>query len=474
VGGTIAGLIAILAVVAVAVGSDPDRRQRIVRALWGPRGAPSAETARAEPPAAAHSSSAAPAATADQAPSMPKVFRVRDLASTADVKLVSGSIDRRTFIDALTESGILKTQTYRLLAAFKGVHDLERPRRRDSFVAAIETPSHRVRAFEYEVGPTEVYQARERDDHSLAAERLDLHIERKRALAAIVLGDDMARSLEGAGLDRSLVDLLDDALEGRAELPRLRPGSRLRVVAEYETAAGAFARYVDLPAVEYVPLDTDAPSLRIYHFHEDKTEGYFDVNGHQPYKGAFRTPLLFSRITSRFNMHRMHPILHVVMPHNGVDFAASVGTPVYAASAGTVESIGDSGASGNLVTLRHTGGITTGYAHLSRFAPHLVQGQPVDARQLIGFVGSTGRSTGPHLHFSARKDGVFIDPLRLKLDGERILPKSERPAFDKERVPLDQLLDAIALPDPDQAKNAGPRAAEGEDLEPLDEVEGDR
>jgi murein DD-endopeptidase MepM/ murein hydrolase activator NlpD len=473
VGGALLGLVAMLAILAVVIGADADRRQRIWRAIVNPRGA-AAATAELSPPAVTLPGAASAVAPAEPPPPpTPKVFRVRDLASLADVKLITGAIDRRTFIDALTDSGILKAQTYRLLAAFKGVHDLERPRRRDSFVAAIETASHRVRAFEYEVGPTEIYQARERDDHSLAAERVDLHIERKRALAAIVLGDDMTKSIEGAGLDRSLVDWLDDAFEGRAELPRMRPGSRLRVVAEYETASGAFARYVDLPAVEYVPHESEAASVRVYHFHEEKTQGYFDANGRQPYKGAFRTPVLLSRITSRFNMHRMHPILHVVMPHNGVDFAASVGTPVYAASAGTVEWIGDSGPSGNLVTLRHTGGITTGYAHLSRFAPRLSQGQPVDARQLIGYVGSTGRSTGPHLHFSARKDGVFIDPLRLKLDGERVLPKSDRPEFDKERVPLDQLLDAIALPESADGKGAAPHA-EGEDLEPLDEVEGDR
>ncbi|HEY3595661.1 MAG TPA: M23 family metallopeptidase, partial [Polyangiaceae bacterium] len=96
--------------------------------------------------------------------------------------------------------------------------------------------------------------------------------------------------------------------------------------------------------------------------------------------------------------------------------------------------------------------------------------QPVDARQLIGFVGSTGRSTGPHLHFSAKKDGVFMDPLRLNLDGDRVLQKSDRPSFDKERIPLDEVLDAIALPELD-AKAA--RSAESEDLEPLDEGDTD-
>jgi murein DD-endopeptidase MepM/ murein hydrolase activator NlpD len=148
---------------------------------------------------------------------------------------------------------------------------------------------------------------------------------------------------------------------------------------------------------------------------------------------------------------------------------ADAGTPVFAACHGSVESVGDSGPSGNLVTLRHGDGITTGYAHLSRFAPRLAPGQSVETRQLVGYVGSTGRSTGPHLHFSAKRNGIFIDPLSLKLDGDRVLGRSERAVFDDERVPLDKLLDAIPLPAA-PAVSAPHPASEGEDLEPVDEA----
>ena len=159
------------------------------------------------------------------------------------------------------------------------------------------------------------------------------------------------------------------------------------------------------------------------------------------------------------------------MPHNGVDFVASTGTPVYAASSGNIETIGDGGPSGNLVTIRHASGITTGYAHLSRFAPHLVQGQAIEARQLVGYVGSTGRSTGPHLHFSVKKNGVFVDPLTLRLDGDKVLPKTERASFEEQRASLDKLLDAIALPAaPESVARAKSDASEGEDLEPLEDV----
>ncbi|HKQ71277.1 MAG TPA: M23 family metallopeptidase, partial [Polyangiaceae bacterium] len=265
----------------------------------------------------------------------------------------------------------------------------------------------------------------------------------------------------------SLVDLLDDALDGRAQMSSLHAGARLRLIVDYETALGAFARYLDIVAIEYLALDTDAPPLRVYRFRGDKSQGFFDAKGHQPYKGGFRTPVPFARISSRFNMRRMHPILHVVRPHNGVDFSASSGTPVYAACYGNISWMGDSGPSGNLVTIRHAGGLTTGYAHLSRFAPRLAPGQSVETRQLIGYVGSTGRSTGPHLHFSAKKGNAFIDPLSLRLDGDRVLPKGERDEFERQRTTLDKLLDAVPLPllPPELRAKHRADSLEGEDLE---------
>jgi murein DD-endopeptidase MepM/ murein hydrolase activator NlpD len=136
------------------------------------------------------------------------------------------------------------------------------------------------------------------------------------------------------------------------------------------------------------------------------------------------------------------------MPHNGTDFGAPTGTPVGASSYGTVSFIGPAGPSGNLVKLDHPGGIETGYAHLSRFADGLKVGDKVKRLQLVGYVGSTGRSTGPHLHFTAKKDGKYIDPESLNLDGMRVISTEFRGEFEKVKLGYDKLLRAIALPPP--------------------------
>jgi murein DD-endopeptidase MepM/ murein hydrolase activator NlpD len=434
--------------------------------------APATGSSADAPSASAHAPIVGPPAPLIPSAPIAGPWRVSQLAGAPDIKLVEGTMERRALVEALKDAGLPQNQVYRLLGVLTPLRKFDRPKRRDTFVVAMEPASHRLRAFEYQAGPTEIYQARENADGVLAAERLDLHVEKKRLATAVVVGNDLAASLQAVGLDPSLIDLLDDALEGRAQISHLHAGTRLRLVADYETALGTFARFTDVAAVEYLPTDPDAASLRVYHYHGGKSgkdEGYYDGKGHQPYKGGFRRPIPFGRISSGFNLRRVHPILKVVMPHNGVDFAADTGTPVFAACHGSVESVGDSGPSGNLVTIRHADGIITGYAHLSRFAPRLAPGQSVETRQLVGYVGSTGRSTGAHLHFSAKRNGVFIDPLSLKLDGDRVLPRHARMELEEERAPLDKMLDAIPLPAAPVASAPRP-AAEGEDLEPADEA----
>jgi murein DD-endopeptidase MepM/ murein hydrolase activator NlpD len=177
-----------------------------------------------------------------------------------------------------------------------------------------------------------------------------------------------------------------------------------------------------------------------------KHRGWYDAKGRQPYHGGWRSPVPLARITSRFNPHRMHPVLHVVMPHNGVDFAAPVGAPVYATAAGVVSSVGPAGPCGNRVEISHPGNIQSIYCHLSRFAAGLHVGLHVEQRQLIAYVGQTGRVTGPHLHFGIRKGGIVIDPMTLRLDGMRVVPRGSRDEFDRRRAELDAELDGVALP----------------------------
>ncbi|MBM4375424.1 MAG: M23 family metallopeptidase [Deltaproteobacteria bacterium] len=265
---------------------------------------------------------------------------------------------------------------------------------------------------------------------------------------AFYIGKSFTKSYESAGLEAGLIKALNDAFNGQTSTEAFQEGGVLKAVIVETTALGRFAGYERIKAVEYRPADPSRSPLRAYWFEGEAVKSYVDDKGRHSSNAGWRTPVPGAPVTSNFNPKRMHPVLHTVMPHNGTDYGAPSGTPVYAAFRGKISFIGPQGPSGNLVLIEHPNGVQTGYAHLSRFAEGVKVGDAVGTRQLVGYIGSTGRSTGPHLHFSAKRDGRFFDALELKMDSLQLLPTSERAAFAEQKARYDAALDAIPMPEP--------------------------
>ena len=394
---------------------------------------------------------------ADAGPKFVPVWRVAALERDPGVEIVKGTRGVHSFASALAQAGITKAEIRRITHATDDIRRIEHGVPKDSFVVARDRTKGTVLAFEYIASPTEIWQAGGgKVEDGLATKKLELFVEKKRTQAALVVTADLAKAIAAAGLREEAVEEIDDALDGHGDAAVVKPGVRLRVIGDEEWVEGAFARY-RVEAVEYVPKTGDR--LRVYYYERDTSAegshrhmpraGFYDAKGQQPFRGTFRSPVPLARITSRFNPKRMHPVLHVVMPHNGIDFGATTGTPVFAASSGTVHSAGDSGPCGNMVQIDHTSNLSTAYCHLSRFAAGIHAGQHVEARQLVGYVGQTGRVTGPHLHFAVKRGGTFIDPMGLKMDGVRTLPPSDREVFAKRRAELDVALETVTLPSAD-------------------------
>ena len=163
---------------------------------------------------------------------------------------------------------------------------------------------------------------------------------------------------------------------------------------------------------------------------------YYSPQGASLHKAFLRAPLEFTRVSSPFSLHRMHPILNTIRAHKGVDYAAPIGTPVRAAADGRVLFAGVRGGYGNLVELDHSRGITTVYGHLSRFAHGLHAGQHVSQGEVIAFVGMTGLATGPHLHYEYRVDGVFKNPQTVKFPESLPIDGPLRADFLAKSAPL--------------------------------------
>jgi murein DD-endopeptidase MepM/ murein hydrolase activator NlpD len=218
----------------------------------------------------------------------------------------------------------------------------------------------------------------------------------------------------------------------------IRPGDRYQVLYERLVSEDGEVRIGRVLASD---LTISGKSLTAFRFDagDGRTE-YFDADGNSLRRAFLRAPVEFRRISSRFASARFHPVLGLTRRHEGTDYSAAPGTPVMAAGDGVVLRAGRAGGYGNLIELRHLNGITTRYGHLRGFARGIRHGVRVQQGQTIGYVGSTGLATGPHLHYEFRVGGVAKDSRRVNLGNGTPVAAAARAAFDEERNRLLALL----------------------------------
>ena len=191
----------------------------------------------------------------------------------------------------------------------------------------------------------------------------------------------------------------------------------------------------------YTSMTVGGETRKFYRFRTpDDAIDYYDGNGSSAKKFLMRNPVKGSRFTSGFG-NRRHPLLRRIRMHTGVDWAAPSGTPILAAGDGTIEMAERHGGYGNYIRIRHANGFATAYGHMTRFAPGSKPGARVKQGQIIGFVGSTGRSTGPHLHYEVKINNKFVNPMTIAVPRGLQLSGRERAAFQRERRRIEALMD---------------------------------
>ena len=197
--------------------------------------------------------------------------------------------------------------------------------------------------------------------------------------------------------------------------------------------------FIKSGSILYAHMNVNGREITLYKFGDDKGYGYFDINGKSVEKALMKTPINGARLSSSFGM-RKHPISGFNKMHKGTDFAAPMGTPIMASGSGTVTRAKWCGGGGNCVKIKHNSTYETVYAHMKSFAKGIKPGKKVRQGQIIGYVGSTGISTGPHLHYEVLINGKQVNSQKLKLPSGKVLKGDERNKFEVHRIKTDVLV----------------------------------
>lgn len=383
-----------------------------------------------------------PAELADAGPDL-RVARIADaweepehLGPAAPVwlfpssEILSGSIKRGSSLaQALSDHGVPSQSVHEITRALRGVFDFRRSRPGDLF-SLVESADGEILSFEYRYGRETAYRIERTDAGDLQASQEEVPTEAR----TVVLGGVIASSLFDAIRDldegAELVQRFSDIFVWDFDFSReSRPGDEFRLIFEKRFDSQGFREYGQVLAASY---RSGQRELLAFYFEDEGGYGdYYTPEGSSVRRTFLRAPVKYRRISSRFTKHRMHPILRRVRPHEGIDYAAPTGTPVWSVADGRVIYQGWNGGFGRLVKIRHNNGYVSFYGHLSRYAAELKVGSKVEQRQVIGYVGSTGLSTGPHLDYRLKIAGRFVDPLRVRFPRGTGVPVSAKDRFAK-------------------------------------------
>ena len=265
-------------------------------------------------------------------------------------------------------------------------------------------------------------------------------IDTTRHTTAGVINVSLYESIRKQELSPILVNKLSEVYAWEIDFFALQPGDQFRMIYEQLYIDGNPYAYGDIVAAEFVH---EGDTTKAYLFQKDDRSGYYNERGESLQKELLKAPLQYSRISSGYSYSRLHPILKKRMPHLGIDYAAPRGTPVVSVGDGTVIEARYRGANGKIAKIRHNSSYTTAYLHLNGFARGIRRGVEVEQGQVIGYVGSTGRSTGPHLDYRIYKHGSPVNPLSIDPPSTDNIPDSLLPDYQKYIAPLKQKLKQV-------------------------------
>ncbi len=267
----------------------------------------------------------------------------------------------------------------------------------------------KARYFVYEISPIEYVRYTLDDTIVVVAGKKE--VKRIRRTASGVINTSLWNAFEEQQLDADLGMALSEVFAWTIDFYGLQKGDRFKVLYDELSVDSVL---IGSDRIYAALFSSEGKDHYAFYYDTAGSSGYFSETGQSLRRSFLKAPLRFSRISSRFSRSRMHPILKIRRPHYGVDYAAPRGTPVVALGSGTVTSVGFHGGYGRFISIRHNSVYTTTYAHLSGYGKGIASGRHVDQGEVIGYVGSSGLATGPHLDFRVYRNGAPVDPMKME------------------------------------------------------------
>lgn len=378
---------------------------------------------------------------------------------------------------AVRRTGVAADEAHSAVALLARTMDTVNIRAGMAFDAAIARPRAgggpaRLIGLSMRTGPATALTLSRSFDGALRVHALEEQVTHQTTVAAGEIQGSLYESAARAGADTRLVGLVVNLFSHQVDFDRdIQAGDRFNLVFDREVTDSG--RTVATGALLYAELEAKGGTTRFYSFYHDGKTEFFDETGKNIRGMLLRTPVDGARITSTFGM-RLHPVLGYTRMHQGIDFGAGAGTPILAAGDGVIVEARRWGGYGNWVRIRHAGGWETGYGHMMRFAPGIGPGVRVSQGQVIGYVGSTGTATGPHLHYEVWLRGQRINPIGANIPQGVVLAGSELVAFQAQKARIDAMIAAAiarnqavaAMPPAPKAAPAGPDPVRASGLRP--------
>lgn len=386
--------------------------------------------------AAVNDNTTAPQAATEQITEVPPVtyddFGIAENTFLRETRPIQRN---ETFSDILAGYNIGASTIHTLAEVSKDVFDV-RYLQAGKSLRVYQDASKTAQVLIYQPNPIDYVVFDLQDDNiTVYAKKRPVTIERKTVSGTIT--SSPYEALVHAGADPALAVALSEVYAWQIDFYRIQRGDRFSIIYEEKQVEGQPVGLGDIIAARFVHAGED---FYAFGFEHQGTNSFFDENGESLQLAFLKAPLKYSRISSRYTKRRFHPVQRRYKPHLGTDYAAPTGTPIHATGDGVVLAASRTRGNGKYVKIRHNATYTTGYLHMSRFAEGIQPGKRVSQGDVIGYVGSTGLATGPHLCYRFWKDGIQVDPYKQDLPSADPIAGDDRAAFESTRDLLMPLL----------------------------------